>query len=62
MLLHRLLMTAGAAKKQSGTWTAGGNLITARYRLAGCGSQTAGLSFGGDNSSALNKTEEYDKF
>jgi hypothetical protein len=29
------------------TWTAGGNLATARNYLAGCGTQTAGLAFGG---------------
>jgi hypothetical protein len=28
-------------------WTAGGNLNTARQQLAGCGTQTAGLAFGG---------------
>jgi hypothetical protein len=29
------------------SWTAGGNLGTARRRLAGAGTQTAGLAFGG---------------
>jgi hypothetical protein len=28
-------------------WTAGGNLATGRYALAGAGIQTAGLAFGG---------------
>ena len=28
-------------------WAAGGNLTTARYSLAGAGTQTAGLGFGG---------------
>jgi hypothetical protein len=41
------------------TWGPGGNLGTARRLLAGAGTQTAGLGFGGypPNSSA---TEEYD--
>ena len=30
-----------------GTWASGGNLGTARHRLAGTGTQTAGLAFGG---------------
>jgi hypothetical protein len=30
-----------------GTWSSGGNLGTARRYLAGCGTQSAGLSFGG---------------
>ena len=43
----------------AGVWSAGGALATARYGLAGAGTQTAGLSFGGyvDASSAV--TEEY---
>jgi hypothetical protein len=36
------------------SWTAGGNLNTARSGLAGAGIQTAGLAFGGTNA-----TEEY---
>ena len=41
------------------TWSTGGNLATARKALAGCGTQAAGLSFGGytDTYSAI--TEEY---
>jgi hypothetical protein len=43
------------------TWTAGGNLGTARYSLMGCGTQTAALAFGGTVSgSAVSNTEEYD--
>jgi hypothetical protein len=52
--------TAATEEYDGSTWTAGGNLGTARYRLAGCGTQTAGLAFGGyvpPNSAA---TEEYD--
>ena len=44
----------------SGFWSIGGDLNTARYCLAGAGTQTAGLCCGGStgNSSAI--TEEYD--
>ena len=41
-------------------WAIGGNLATARYALAGAGTQTAGLSFGGSAGSASAVTEEYD--
>jgi hypothetical protein len=34
-------------------WATGGNLTTARYALAGAGTQTAALAFGGDNPPAL---------
>jgi hypothetical protein len=34
-------------------WTAGGNMGTARYHLAGAGTQTAGLGFGGYDGSEL---------
>ncbi len=40
-------------------WTAGGNMGTARYRLSGAGTQTAGLGFGGKTPSITNATEEY---
>jgi hypothetical protein len=43
----------------AGVWSAGGDLTTARQTLAGCGTQSAGLSFGGYATSASNKTEEY---
>lgn len=42
-----------------GVWSSGGDLATARYALAGCGTQTAGLSFGGNNGLNLTVTEEY---
>ncbi len=41
------------------TWSAGGNLGTARSSLAGCGTQSAGLSFGGFTTVAVATTEEY---
>ncbi len=41
----------------AGVWSNTGNLITGRYHLAGCGTQSQGLSFGG--SGGLNKTEKY---
>lgn len=40
-------------------WLSGGNLNTARFDLAGAGSQTAGLSFGGYTSTYTGATEEY---
>ena len=40
-------------------WASGGALGTGRYVLAGAGTQTAGLAFGGYNGSTLNATEEY---
>ena len=40
-------------------WAAGGNLGTARRSLGGCGTQTAGLSFGGVILSVTDTTEEY---
>lgn len=33
-----------------GAWFSGGNLLTGRHSLAGCGTQSAGLNFGGDES------------
>jgi len=42
-----------------GSWSAGGNLITARRYLAGAGTQTAGLCMGGDTGSYSAATEEY---
>jgi hypothetical protein len=35
-------------------------LNTARYALAGCGTQTAGLAFGGEVPPPTGATEEYD--
>jgi hypothetical protein len=43
----------------AGTWSTGGNLSTARNGLAGCGTQTSGLSFGGNTGSVSGVTEEY---
>ena len=45
----------------TGAWSSGGNLGTARQRLAGSGTQTAGLVFGGDNnaSTTFANTESY---
>jgi len=44
-------------------WTIGGDVINARYGLAGCGSQSAGLCFGGYQTAggpgAVAYTEEY---
>ena len=41
-------------------WTAGGNMGTGRGSLGGCGADTAGLAFGGnDYNDTVNATEEY---
>ena len=46
-----------------GAWASGGNMGTARYQGAGCGTQTAGLGYGGyaapGDPGALDATEEY---
>ena len=51
----RVVSSTGA-----GAWSAGGALAVARSSLAGAGSQTAGLSFGGhDGATIRNTTEHY---
>ena len=44
-----------------GAWASGGNMGTARYGFAGCGTQTAGLGFGGLTTfpTVLTATEEF---
>ena len=45
------------------SWTTGGNMGSVGYSIAGAGTQTAGLRFGGsisDPSTSLNISEEYD--
>jgi hypothetical protein len=57
------LITAATEEYDGSSWTAGGNLGTARQGLAGAGTQTAGLAFGGNPPPApvFNAaTEEYD--
>jgi hypothetical protein len=44
----------------AGSWATGNNMNTARTQLAGCGTQTAGLAFGGFAPAATGATEEYD--
>lgn len=47
----------------AGVWSSGGNMGTARSFLAGAGTSTAGLAFGGASSyggSGTRLTEEYD--
>ena len=48
------------AVSTTGSWASGGNMATARYYLAGAGTQTAGLAFGGRTPSTTNATEHYD--
>jgi len=42
----------------AGAWASGGNLNTGRAQVAGAGTQTAGLAFGGGYP-AVNNTEKY---
>ena len=46
-----------------GAWASGNNMGTARYQLSGCGTQTAGLGYGGyaapGDPGSLDNTEEY---
>jgi hypothetical protein len=51
----------GATEEYDGSsWTTSpGSLNTARYLLAGAGTQTAALAFGGDAPSATGATEEW---
>ena len=48
-----------ASVTTAGTFASGGNLNTARARLAGAGTQTAGLGFGGFTTTSVANTEEY---
>jgi hypothetical protein len=58
-LVHQLYLAT--TEEYNGTiWTAGGNLNTARATLAGCGTQTAALAFGGSSGSNTGATELYD--
>jgi hypothetical protein len=41
------LDVANTEEYDGSAWTGGGNLGTARRQLAGAGTQTAGLAFGG---------------
>jgi hypothetical protein len=44
----------------AGTWATGGIMNTARFELAGAGTQTAALAFGGDTDpGSTAATEEY---
>jgi hypothetical protein len=57
--------TEGTLKSlvQIKAWSSGGDLATPRRYLAGCGTQTSALGFGGLNPGAnLNSTEEYSGF
>jgi hypothetical protein len=50
-----------ASVTTAGTWASGGNLGTSRYAIAGAGTQTAALGFGGYTDPGFSAaTEEYD--
>jgi hypothetical protein len=52
-------VTVSCTEEYNGTsWSTGGALITARFSLAGAGTQSAGLAFGG-GPPQLSCTEEY---
>jgi hypothetical protein len=44
----------------AGAWASGGNMNTARRLLAGAGTQTAAVAFGGYTTTSVTNTEEYD--
>jgi hypothetical protein len=44
----------------AGSWATGNNMNTARVALAGAGTQTAALAFGGYTGTGTGATEEYD--
>jgi hypothetical protein len=51
----------GLGATAAGAWATGNNMNTARYYIAGCGTQTAALGFGGYAfPSPTGATEEYD--
>jgi hypothetical protein len=51
----------GGGVTTAGSWATGNNLNTARSRLAGAGTQTAALAFGGTPPATVTgATEEYD--
>jgi hypothetical protein len=59
--LVALVPPSGTEEYDGSAWTAGGNLGTARYSLAGAGTQTVGLAFGGVSAGTPSSaTEEYD--
>ena len=54
-----LAYQSGSTTTEPGAWSAGGALITARFNLAGAGTQNAGLAFGGLAPATVSCTEEY---
>jgi hypothetical protein len=51
--------SAATEEYDGSSWSGGGSMSLARYAIAGCGTQTAGLCFGGD-APTTGATEEYD--
>jgi hypothetical protein len=52
---------SNVTEEYNGTaWSSGGNLVTARGGLGGCGTQSLGLCMGGYGPATTNVTEEYD--
>jgi hypothetical protein len=52
-------VVANTEKYDGSAWTSSGNMITARRDLAGAGTQTAGLAFGGANGATVTNTEAW---
>jgi len=59
-LLNKFNNTIVAQITALGGWTTSNDLNVARYQVGGCGTQSAGLSFGGCTTVAVDDTEEYD--
>jgi hypothetical protein len=53
------VVLANTEEYDGSSWTAGGNLNTARTGLGGAGTQTTGLAFGGTAANFQPVTEEY---
>jgi hypothetical protein len=54
VVIQQLTVLNATEEYNGATWTAGGNLGTARRVLAGAGLQTAGLAFGGYSTANTN--------
>jgi len=55
-----ITLTGGAWGETTNVWTAQNSLNTARWGLAGCGTTSAALSFGGVDSTSSAVTEQFD--
>ena len=51
-------MASYCSRSGAGAWSAGGAMITARYGVAGAGTQNEGLAAGGTGAATYSCTEE----